>query len=117
MYSLMEMVAWVTANFGPFYSKDLSSGVSSFLESVITYLSWICEEVEGMTGMLKAWVIWEAILEVVTEALGMRCLSFLIWVFLSCRNVFSLLLKIMFYRFVKVGSSNFCCRDVLVLAI
>ena len=39
------------------------------------------------------------------------------WVFLYCMNVFSLLLKIMFSRFVKVGSSSFCCRDVLVLSI
>ena len=47
----------------------------------------------------------------------MRSLSFLIWVFLYWRNVFSLLLKIMFSRSVKVSSSSFCCRDVLVLAI
>ena len=47
----------------------------------------------------------------------MRSLSFLIWVFLYWRNVFSLLLKIMFSRSVKVVSSSFCCRDVLVLAI
>ena len=38
-------------------------------------------------------------------------------VFLYCRNVFSLLLKIMFSRSVKVGSSSFCWRDALVLAI
>ena len=49
--------------------------------------------------------------------LEMRCLSFLIWVFLYCRNVFSLLLRIMFSRSVMVGSSSFCCKDVLVLAI
>ena len=30
MYSLMGMVAGGTANFGPFCSKDLCSGVSSF---------------------------------------------------------------------------------------
>ena len=47
----------------------------------------------------------------------MRSLSFLIWVFLYWRNVFSLLLKIMFSRSVKVVSSSFSCRDVLVLAI
>ena len=47
----------------------------------------------------------------------MRCLSFMIWVFLYWRNVFSLLLKIMFSRSVKVGSFSFCYRDVLVLAI
>ena len=54
---------------------------------------------------------------VVVEDLEMRCLSFFIWVFLYCNNVFSLLLKVMFCRFVKVGSSSFGCRDVLVLAI
>ena len=51
------------------------------------------------------------------EDLEMRCLSFLSWVFLYCRNVFSLILKMVFCRVVKVGSSSFCCRDVLVLAI
>ena len=39
MYSLMGMVAGVTANFGPFCSKDFSSGDSSFLERLITHLS------------------------------------------------------------------------------
>ena len=116
MYSLMGMVAGVTANFGPFCSKDFSSGVSSFLERLITYLSWILEEVEEVRVVLKVLVVLEAILEFV-EDMEMRCLSFLIWVFLCCRNVFSLLLKIVFFRFVKVGSSSFCCRDVLVLAI
>ena len=67
--------------------------------------------------MLKVLVVLEAIVQVVVEDLEMRCLSFLIWVFLYCRNVFSLLLKIMLSRSVKVGSSSFCCRDVLVLAI
>ena len=38
-------------------------------------------------------------------------------VLVYCRNVFYLLLKIMFCRFVKVGSSSFCCRDVLMFAI
>ena len=75
------------------------------------------EEVEEVTAVLKVLVVLEAILEVVVEDLEMRCLRFLIWVFLYCRNVFSLLLKIMFSRSVKVGSSSFCCRDVLVLAI
>ena len=70
-----------------------------------------------MTAVLKVLVVLEAILEVVVEDMEMRCLSFLIWVFLYCRNVFSLLLKIMFSRSVKVGSSSFYCRDVLVLAI
>ena len=113
MYSLMGMVAGVTVNFGPFCSKDFSSGISSFLERLITPLSWTLEDVEKVTEVLKVLVI----LEVVVEALEMRCLSFLIWVFLYCRNVFSLLLKIVFYRFVRVGSSSFYCRDVLVLAI
>ena len=116
MYSLMGMVAGVTANFGPFCSKAFSSGVSSFLERLITHLSWICEEVERMTAVLKVLVVLEAVLSVV-EDLEMRCLSFLIWVFLYCRNVFSLLLKITFCRVVKVDSSDFCCRDVLVLSI
>ena len=116
MYSLMGMVAGVTANFGPFYSKDFSSGVSSFMERLITYLSWILQEIEEVTAVLKVLVVLEAILEVV-EDLEMRCLSFLIWVFLYYKNVFSLLLKITFCRSVKVGSSSFCCRDVLVLAI
>ena len=110
----MGMVAGVTANFGPFFSKAFSFSVSSFLERLITHLSWIFEEVEGV---LKVLVVLEAVLSVVVEDLEMRCLSFLIWVFLYCRNVFSLLLKITFCRIVKVDSSNFCCRDVLVLSI
>ena len=113
----MWMVAGVTANFGPFCSKDFSSGVSSFLERLITHLSWILEEVEEVTAVLKVLAVLEAILEVVVEDLEMRCLSFLIWVFLYCRNVFPLLLKILFCRSVKVGSSSFCYRDVLVFAI
>ena len=108
---------WGTANFGPFCSKDFSSGVSSFLERLITHLSWILQEVQEVTAVLKVLVVLEAILKIVVEDLEMRSLSFLIWVFLYCRNVFSLLLKIMFSRSVKVGSSSFCCRDVLVLAI
>ena len=67
--------------------------------------------------MLKVLDVLEGILEVVVEDLEIRCLSFLIWVFLYCRNVFTLLLKIMLCRSVKVGSSIFCCRDVLVLVI
>ena len=70
-----------------------------------------------MTAVFKVLAVMEAILEVVVEDLEMRCLSFLIWAFLYCRNVFSLLLKIMFSRSVMVGSSSFCCRDVLVFAI
>ena len=110
----MGMVAGVIANFGPFCSKEFSSGVSSFLERSITHLSWILEEV---TALLKVLVVLEPILEVVVEDLEMRSLSFLIWVFLYWRNVFSLLLKIMFSRSVKASSSGFCCRDVLMLAI
>ena len=111
------MVAGVTANFGPFCSKHFSSGVHSFLERLITHLSWILGDVEGVTAVLKVLVVLEAILEVVVENLEMRCLSFLIGGFLYCRNIFSLLMKIMFSTSVKVGSPSFCCRDVLVLAI
>ena len=113
VFSLMGMVAGVTANFGPFCSKDFSSGVSSFLEKLITHLSWIHEEVEEVKAVLKVLVVLEAVL----EDLEMRCLRFLIWVLLYCRNVFSLLMKIMFCRFVKVGSCSFYCRGVLVLHI
>ena len=109
----MGMVAWVTANFEPFCSEDFSWGVSSFLEGLITHFSWILEEV---TAVLKVLVVLEEILEVVVEDLEMRCLSFLIWVF-YCRNIFSLLLKIMFNRSLKVRLSSFCCRDVFVLSI
>ena len=111
------MVAGVTTKFGPFCSKYFSSGVRSFLERLVIHLSWILEEVDKVTVVLKVLVALDAIFGVVVENLVMRCLSFLIWVFLYCRNVFSLLLKIMFSRSVKVGSSSFCCRDVLVLAI
>ena len=85
MYSLMWMVAWVTANFGPFCSKDFSSGVSSLLERLITHLSWIHEEVEEVNAVLQLLVFLVAILEFVVEDLEMRCLSFLIWVFLLQR--------------------------------
>ena len=78
MYSLMKMVAGVNANFGPFCSKDFSSGVSSFLESLITHLSWILEEVEEVTAVLKVLVVLGAILEVDLEVLEMRCLSFIL---------------------------------------
>ena len=111
------MVAGKKANFGPFCSQGFSSGVSSFLERLITHLSLILQEVEEVTAVLKVLAVLEAILEVVVEALEMRCFSFLIWVLLYCRNVFSLLLKMVFCRFAKVGSSSFCWGDVLVLAI
>ena len=39
MHSLKGMVAGVAANFGPFCSKDFSSGISSFWERLITHLS------------------------------------------------------------------------------
>ena len=60
MYSLMGMVSRVTANFGPFSSKDLSSGVSSFLERLITHLPWILEGVEEVNAVLKGLVVLEA---------------------------------------------------------
>ena len=113
----MGMIAGVTTNFGPFCSKDFSSCVSSFLERLITHSSWIFKKVEEVTVVLKVLVVLEAILEVIVEALEMRYSSFLIWVFLYWRNDFSLLLKMVFCRFSKVGSSSFCCRDDLVLAI
>ena len=74
----MGMVAGVSANFGPFCRKGLSSSVSSLFMRLITHLSWILEEVEEGTTVLKVLVV----LEVAVEALEMRCLSFLIWVFL-----------------------------------
>ena len=55
-----------------------------------------------MSVVLKVLVILEAILEVVVEALEIRWLSFLILVFLHCIKVFSLLLKMVLCRFVKV---------------
>ena len=94
-------------------SKDFPSGVSSFLEKLITHLSWILEELKEVTTVLKVLDVLKAILGVVVEALEMSCLSFLIWDFLYCRNVFSLLLKMVFCTFLKVGSSSFCCRDIL----
>ena len=87
MYSLMEMVAGLTVNVGPFCSKDFSSAVSSFLERLISHLSWIFEEAEQVMAVLKVLVVLEAILEVVVEALEVTCLSFTICVFLYCRNL------------------------------
>ena len=55
IYSLMGMVAGVTANLGPFCSKNFSLGVSSFLERLITHLSWMLEEEEEVTAVLKCW--------------------------------------------------------------
>ena len=68
MYSLMGMVAGVTANVGPFCSKDLSSGVSFFLERLTTHFSWILAEVEEVTAVLKVLVFLEAIIGGVVEA-------------------------------------------------
>ena len=78
MYSLMGMVVGVTANFGSSCSIDFSSGVSSFLERLITHLSWIPEEVEEVTAVLEVLVVLKAILEVVVQDLEMRSLSILI---------------------------------------
>ena len=111
------MVAGVTANFWPFCSKDFSLGASSFLERLSTYLSWIPEVIAEVSVMLKVLALLDTILEAVMEALEIRFSNFLIWEFLYCRKVFSLLLKRVFCRFVKVGSSPFCHRNVLVLAI
>ena len=77
MYSLMGMAAGVIANFGPFCSKDLSSGVSSFLERLITHLSWILEEVEEVTAVLKVLVVLEAIFEVCCGGSGDEVLELL----------------------------------------
>ena len=44
--------AGVTANFDPFYIKDISSSIRSFLERFITHLSWVLEEVE-VTAVLS----------------------------------------------------------------
>ena len=57
----------------------LFSGASSFLERLAIHLSWILEEVEEVTAVLKVMVILEALLEVAVEALEMRHLSFVIW--------------------------------------
>ena len=51
MYSLMGMVAGVTSNFVPFCSKDFSCGVSSFLERLITHLSWKLDAVQKVTAV------------------------------------------------------------------
>ena len=42
-------VAGVMVNFGSCCSKDFSTGVSSFLKSLITHLCWILEEVQEVT--------------------------------------------------------------------
>ena len=69
MYSLMGMVAGVTEKFGPFCTKDFSSGVSSFLDRLITHLSWILEEVEEVKVVLKVLGVLVVIMEVVVEDL------------------------------------------------
>ena len=116
MYFLMGMVAGVTENFGPFCSKDFSSGVSSFLERIITHLSWILKQVEEVTSV-ESVSCFGGLLRACCGGSGDEVLELPDLVFLYCRNVFSSLLKIMFCRFVKVGSSSFCCWDISVLAI
>ena len=69
IYSLTGMVAGLTANFWPFCSRDFSSGVSSFLERLITHLSWILEVVEEVTAMLKVLAVLEAVFAMVVEHL------------------------------------------------
>ena len=54
MYSLMGMVAGVTANFGPFCSKDFSSCVISFLERLIIHLFWITVGGRGGDGSVES---------------------------------------------------------------
>ena len=43
----------------------------------------------------------------------MRCLSFLILILPYCKNLFCLLLSVLFCRFVKVGSSIFLLQICL----
>ena len=62
------MVDGVTSNFGPYCSKGMSSGVSSFLEMIIIHLSWILEVVEEVVVVLNVLVVLDAILKVVVEA-------------------------------------------------
>ena len=59
---------WSNCKFRPFCSKDFSSGLGSFLERLITHLSWILDIVEEMAIVLKVLVVLEAILEVVVGA-------------------------------------------------
>ena len=66
------MVPGVTANFGPFCSKDISSHVRSFLERLITNLLWILEEAEQVMAVL---VVLETILEGVVEVLEIDVLT------------------------------------------
>ena len=66
------ILAGATANYGPPCGKDFSSGVSSFLERLITHLSWILENIEEATAVLKVLVVFGAILGVVVEAQKMR---------------------------------------------
>ena len=87
------MVARVAANFGPLCHKDLSSGVSSFLEWLITHLFWIHEVVKEVAVVLTVLVVLEAILQVVVEVLKIRFLSSLIWVFLYCRESFLFIIE------------------------
>ena len=114
IYSLIWMSAGVTANVLFFCSEDFSSGVSSFLERLNTHFPWILEIAEEVGVVQKVLIVLEAILEVVVEALKIRCLSFLNWGISYIRNVFSLLMKMVICTFMKVRSSGSCCRDVLL---
>ena len=80
--------SWGNCKFGPFCSKDFSPGVSSFLERLITHLSWIFEQVAEVTALLTVLVVLEVFLELVVEDLEMKYSCFLIWMFLYCRNAF-----------------------------
>ena len=104
----------VIANFGPFRSKDFSSDVSSFLERLITHLSWIVEVVEEVAVVLKVLVVLGAILEVVVEGSEISFLSFLIWVFFYCMKAFSLLLNMVIKFLLKrcLGVSYFSLKVV-----
>ena len=69
IYPFTEMVARVTYNFGPFYSKDFPSGASSFMGKLIINLSWILEAVEEVALVLKLVAVLKATLEVVVDDL------------------------------------------------
>ena len=76
--------------------KDFSSGVRFFLERLTTHHSWMFQVVEEVAVVLKMLVVLEATSKIVVEDLEIKCLSFLVGVFLYCRNVISLLLKMVF---------------------
>ena len=72
VYSMIGSVVGAAASFGPFCSKDFSSGASYSLERLITHLLRILEVVEEVVAVLKVLVVMEAILEVAVEALEIR---------------------------------------------